>query len=254
MLFLSSWRTIHEQIAKHQQRHEKFSPDSAKRFASMVTEGKLGTALAHLEYDDSAGIINLDDTIGSDTVRDILIAKHPTVQPAHRDAIIQGNPPAPPHPIRFETLTRGVVRRAALNTRGAAGSSGVESDTWRRMCTRFGDVFNDLCYTLASCARRLATSFVDSSSLQAYISCRLIPLDKKPGVRPIGIGEVLRRILGKATLYLLRDDIQEAAGSLQLCAGHECGIEAAIHAMRSVLTMMRHKVFCWLTQLMRLIV
>ncbi len=160
-------RTIHEQIAKHQQRHEKFSHDSAKRFASMVTEGKLGTALAHLEYDDPAGILNLDDTIGSDTVRDILIAKHPTVEPAHHDAIIQGNPPAPPHPIRFEMLTRGVVRRAALNTRGAAGPSGVDADTWRRMCTGFGDVSNDLCDTLASCARRLATSFVDPSSLQA---------------------------------------------------------------------------------------
>ena len=32
----------------------------------------------------------------------------------------------------------------------------------------------------------------------AYTSCRLIPLDKCPGVRPIGIGEVVRRIIGKA--------------------------------------------------------
>ena len=68
-------RTIHEQLAKHQQRHEKSNPDGAKRFAFLVTEGKLGTALAHLEEDASMGVLNLDDRIGNDTVRDILTAK-----------------------------------------------------------------------------------------------------------------------------------------------------------------------------------
>jgi len=53
-------------------------------------------------------------------------------------------------------------------------------------------------------------------------------------VRPIGIGEVVRRIIGKSILTIIRSDIQEAAGSLQLCAGQECGIEAAIHAMSEV--------------------
>ena len=61
-----------------------------------------------------------------------------------------------------------------------------------------------------------------------------VPLDKKPGVWPIGIGEVLRRIVGKAILRILRDDITEAVGSLQLCAGHDGGVEAAIHAMTSI--------------------
>ena len=130
-------RTIHEQLTKYQQRHEKSNPDGAKRFASLVTKGKLGTALAHLKEDASTGVLNLDDRIGNDTVRDILTAKHPPAAPAHPDAISQGDPPAPPHPICFESLTRDVVRRAALNTHGAAGPSGVNADTWRRMCTAF---------------------------------------------------------------------------------------------------------------------
>ena len=35
---------------------------------------------------------------------------------------------------------------------------------------------------------------VDPKSIEPLAACRLIPLDKSPGVWPIGVGEVLRRI------------------------------------------------------------
>lgn len=57
---------------------------------------------------------------------------------------------------------------------------------------------SELCDTLAAIARRLITCFVDPSGLSAFVACRLIALDKCPGVRPIGIGETVRRIIGKA--------------------------------------------------------
>ena len=44
--------------------------------------------------------------------------------------------------------------------------------------------------------------------------------------------EVPRRIIAKAVLSLLRLDIQDAAGPLQVCAGQDGGCEAAVHAMR----------------------
>ena len=59
-------------------------------------------------------------------------------------------------------------------------------------------------------------------------------LDKNPGVRPIGVGEVVRRIIAKAVLSIIGPDIQRAAGPLQLCAGQNCGVEAAIHSMMSI--------------------
>ena len=37
---------------------------------------------------------------------------------------------------------------------------------------------------------------------ETFLACRLIPLNKKPGVRPIGIGQVSRRTLGKAVMKL----------------------------------------------------
>ena len=48
----------------------------------------------------------------------------------------------------------------------------------------------------------------------------------------IGVGEVVRRILGKALLHIIGQDIQEVAGPLQLCAGQDSGCEAAVHALR----------------------
>jgi len=75
----------------------------------------------------------------------------------------------------------------------------------------------------------------------------LIPLDKCPGVRPIGVGEVPRRIIAKAILGAIGKDIEEAAGPLQGCAGRDGGCEAAVHAMRSVyFNMLTLKGACWL--------
>ena len=52
-----------------------------------------------------------------------------------------------------------------------------------------------------------------------------------PGIRPIGIGETVRRMIGKAILYVIGQDIQDAAGLSQLCAGRESGCEAGVHPM-----------------------
>ena len=75
---------------------------------------------------------------------------------------------------------------------------------------------------------------MDPAGITALVAGRLIALDKCPGVRPIGVGEVVRRIISKAILSVVKFDILEAAGSFQLCAGQDAGNEAAVHAMREV--------------------
>jgi len=69
---------------------------------------------------------------------------------------------------------------------------------------------------------------------EAFLACRLIPLDKNPGLRQIGVGEVLRRIIGKAVMVVPRNHVKKSVGSLQVCAGQEAGCEAAIHAMKDI--------------------
>ena len=50
-------------------------------------------------------------------------------------------------------------------------------------------------------------------------------------MRPIGIGETVGRIIGRAILSILKENVQEAAGPLQLCTGQGAGCKAAIHAI-----------------------
>ena len=71
---------------------------------------------------------------------------------------------------------------------------------------------------------------VSPSSLESFVACRLIPLDKKPGLRPIGVGEVLRRIAGKAVMMSFKND----AGALQLSAGQDAEVEAIVHPMHDI--------------------
>ena len=135
------------------------------------------------------------------------------------------------HPVVFEAIDATSIKRAALHTDGAAGPSGIDARGWRRLCTSFQSASDDLCHSLALLARRLCTEFVCPEGLMALVACRLIALDKKRGVHPIGIGDLPQRIIAKAVLSVISGDIQEATGSLQLCSGQTSGIEAAVHAM-----------------------
>jgi len=213
-----------------------------RSFVSHMLRGNVRAALALLDTMDHPGApLHLSDPVSPDTpswtVLDELKAKHPCGQPACKEALL---PPSATvssfHPVIFDALDGAAIRSAALRTKGAAGPSGVDAFCWRRLCTSFHRASDDLCASLALVARRLCTDMVDPKGLTAFVACRLIALDKCPGVRPIGVGEVVRRIVGKAVLATVKMDILEAAGPLQLCAGQDAGCEAAIHAMRSVFT------------------
>ena len=122
--------------------------------------------------------------------------------------------------------------KAALLTQGGSGPSGLDANAWRHLVTGYRPS-HELADAMASLARRLCTEYVDPASTSAFTCSRLIPLDKNPGVRPIGIGEVVRRIVGKAALRIISPDLKRTAGSDQLCVGQRAGIESAIHELRT---------------------
>jgi hypothetical protein len=116
----------------------------------------------------------------------------------------------------------------------------MDADGWRKILTsnHYGPTGADLRKAFAEVIKKMCTEKEepnnDNTSLEAFLACRLIPLNKNPGLRPIGVGEVLRRIAGKVVMRIVKEDVRKASGGLQMCGGHEAGAEAAVHSMNDI--------------------
>ena len=60
---------------------------------------------------------------------------------------------------------------------------------------------------------------------RVLMACRLVPLNKRPGV------DMTRRAIPKLVMRSSRDQAKTSCGSLQLCAGIEARIEVSNHAV-----------------------
>ena len=61
---------------------------------------------------------------------------------------------------------------------------------------------------------------------------RLVALNKRPGIRPVGIREVCLLLSANLVLRYGGSQAKEACRTVDLCAGLEAGIEGAIHALK----------------------
>ena len=94
----------------------------------------------------------------------------------------------------------------------------MDFDGWRRILVSnsFGTANSDLREAFANVVKKLCTDLIEIQTIEAFLSYRLIPLDKNCCLRPIGVGEVLRRIAGKLIVSALKNDIIDCTGSLRV--------------------------------------
>ena len=139
------------------------------------------------------------------------------------------------YPVKFDVINVEMIRKAAMKTQGGSGPSGLDADGWKRilLSKNFGELSSDLFQTLAKVTKKLCSEEL-STSLEGFLACRFIPLNKNPDLRPIGVAKVLRRIIGKVIVSVVRNNIISSVGSLQVCAGYEAGCEATIHAIDTI--------------------
>ena len=197
-----------------------------------MLQGKLKQALKFVDEDDSiVGVHQITPQIIEE-----LKKKHPHQEPTHEEALIPEKNTIV-QPVIYEQIDAATIRRSAQNIHGSGGPSRIDADTWKNMiCSNaHGSEGMQLAEEIASLSRRLCSEMIPYEYISTLMSCRLVPLKKQDdSVRPVGIGETLRRIISKAVVTLLKPDILEATGCLQTCAGLEGGIEAAVHAMRHI--------------------
>ena len=227
MDIMSECRQIQHQLKSGKQRT---SEDTARIFSKLVFSGKINAALKFLSSEADNGVLDLNDA----TMKE-LSDKHPEPSPISEETLLSG-PIRSALPSYFERIDDEMIKTAARQTKGATGPSQLDADQYRHMLTslKYKKEAKEIREQIAILSRKLATTVLDPSVLEAYTACRLIPLNKDPGVRPIGVGEILRRIIGKAVSWVLKLDVQKAAGPLQAATGLKGGAEAAIHAMREI--------------------
>ena len=145
-----------------------------------------------LDKENSSGLLNL-----SDEVLAKLKEKHPVPAEIVEECLLHGPVDLGPPGI-FDLINEQRIFDSALKTKGSAGPSGMDAELYRRiLCSKnFAAEGKTLREEIATLTRNLLTFNYHPSLPEGYTACRLIPLDKNPGVRPIGVGEVLRRIIG----------------------------------------------------------
>ena len=176
----------------------------AQQFNKLMSTGKISSAIAKLT-DTSKGVLSLDEIVKGKTVEQTLIEKHPQSKPIDENYITPvSDETIPFHPSIFDQINGQHIKKAAMRTHGSHGPSGLDANEWRRILTHFGQQSVEISKTIAKIAKKLATEELDPELMEPYNACRLIPLDKNPGVRPIGIGEVMRRIIGRTITKCLK--------------------------------------------------
>ena len=128
-------------------------------------------------------------------------------------------------------FTENDVTWVASKFSSSAGALGAEAMELLDWLLRFGYVSKEFIVVVASLENWMANSSPPWAVYRALMACRLVALDKRPGMRPAGIGETFRRALAKLVMRAAGDQLKTACGNLQLCEGLKSGIEGDTHAV-----------------------
>ena len=209
----------------------------ARRFSSTVMSGQLRKAVRMITSRDGGRVLVPEDlcTKTGRPVREVMQEKHPETRlPNLQDPNCVSYPEYPdgvPDVVPI-CCTSDCVAEMAPKLSGGAGPSGVEAVQLKHWLLHFGRASAELREEMAMWVDWLANSSPPWAAYRASMARRLVGLDKQPGVRPLGIGEVWQRLWAKLVLEDAGQQGKLACGSEQLCAGLEAGIEGAIHAVR----------------------
>ena len=209
----------------------------ARAFNAKVLSGRLRVAVRFATNRDGGGVLQPDDpcTKTGRPVLEVLRDKHPAMRvpdatSLQREAFESYDSTPEPVPLN---ITPEIVEKVACRLSGGAGPSGTDSVDLRNWLLRFGAESAGLRRELALHAEWLANTHPPWAAYRALMAGRLVALDKQPGVRPVGIGEIYRRLMAKSVLQAIGHQATSACGNLNLCAGLAAGIEGAIHALET---------------------
>ena len=153
-----------------------------------------------------------------DEVKELLLNKHPRASSADNGCLLSG-PKEKVEEVIFESIDSDLVYKIAKMINGSWGPTLIDNECWKHLlCSNKNNVKvqqKNLFDAIVKLAQQICVTQINPAHFKELFACRLIPLDKCPGVR-------------------LKFDVEETVGNIQTCGGQQAGIEAAIHAMQEI--------------------
>ena len=174
-------------------------------------EGQFGKAMQALHSHGIAA--NSADTLA------VLRSKHPeSALPAPADTI-------PSHALKVSS--KQVIQHLQSFAKGSAGSrSGWRVSHYLALC-RFHSFVAEFTFFI----NMFLSSRIPQDLSALVVSGSLVPILKKDGgIRPVVVGEVIRRLISKLCVEYIRPDILQYFQPVQLGVGVSGGAEAVLHA------------------------
>ena len=175
-----------------------------------------------MEKDQDGGVLDPSATVDASgkTMLDVLKEKHLQPREAHESVFL----PCDELPLLTCVDITG-ARLERLPGKSKEGWPRWDNSTELAGFSRYGSHSEQLKDAITELSRPIASTIIDWDDIQTLMACRLIALDKCPGVCPIGVGEVSRHILSKVMAAATSTDVEELCGTNQLYSGLKAGIE-----------------------------
>ena len=203
------------EVGRHPPVHNvKDNAANARSFQACAVSGRLRKAVRGVTNRGGGGVLQPDDVCTKTgwPILEVLQGKHPKMRESDLDdprlKIFEAYPTLP-QVVRLD-ITADAVEKVASRLSGSVGPSGTDAVDLGNWLLRHSAESQLLRTEMANMARWIANEHSPWAAYRALMACRLVALDKEPGTRPVGIGEIYCRLMAKCVL--------EACSNLNLCA------------------------------------
>ena len=179
----------------------------ARIFHCLVMRGKVRTAARYITQRESGGVLQptqkdtktykVDGQLTEKTVLESLMLKHlkarePSTKTLERYVNV-------PPKVRI-TIREDMVGTTSGKLSGGAGLGGLDATALQQLLSARGRASTHLSCEVVHFVECMANFNVPWAAICGFMNNRLIALDKMPGIRPICIGEIWRRLFCKVLL------------------------------------------------------
>ena len=113
----------------------KNTDNLSQKLTNLMFVGYVKAAIRLLTDNESNSIQSLDTMIDDESVKDILLEKHPPAQPPHPSTIVTLHTPNIFHSAQFDSISPELIRSLMLKINGSSGPSGLNAAAWKKMHT-----------------------------------------------------------------------------------------------------------------------